>query len=111
MPIVTHSVLLSEAILVMTAKAFGCVGVVGNDGALAGIVTDGDLRRHMAENLLELEVNQVMTNAPKTIRPDALGAEAIWLMNQNSITSLFVAENDKPIGILHMHDCLRSEIT
>ena len=110
MPLVTLTAMVSEAILVMTAKAFGCVGVIDSDGDLAGIVTDGDLRRHMANNLLELRVQEVMTKAPKIIRPKALAAEAVWLMNQNAITSLFIAEQLKPLGILHMHDCLRAEI-
>ena len=110
MPLVGPTAAVSEAILIMTAKAFGCVGVVDSTGNLVGIVTDGDLRRHMAANLLELEVEEVMTMAPKTIGPKALAAEAVWLMNQNSITSLFVADQREPLGILHMHDCLRAEI-
>ena len=110
MPLVGPTAAVSEAILIMTAKAFGCVGVVDSTGNLVGIVTDGDLRRHMAANLLELEVEEVMTKAPKTIGPKALAAEAVWLMNQNSITSLFVADQREPLGILHMHDCLRAEI-
>ena len=110
MPLIALSAAVSEAILVMTAKAFGCVGVIDKNGSLVGIVTDGDLRRHMAANLLELRVEDVMTKAPKSIRPNALAAEAVWVMNQNSITSLFIAQNGKPLGIVHMHDCLRAEI-
>ena len=109
-PLVDLTAPVSEAILVMTAKAFGCVGVVDENGSLVGIVTDGDLRRHMAANLLDLGVEDVMTKTPKAIRPNALAAEAVWIMNQNSITSLFVAQNWKPLGIVHMHDCLRAEI-
>lgn len=110
MPLVALTAAVSEAILVMTARAFGCVGVVDGNGCLVGIVTDGDLRRHMAANLLDLGVEDIMTKAPKTIRPNALAAEAVWIMNQNSITSLFIAENRMPLGIVHMHDCLRAEI-
>ena len=110
MPLIALRAAVSEAILVMTAKAFGCVGVIDKNDSLIGIVTDGDLRRHMADNLLELRVEDVMTKAPKSIRPTALAAEAVWIMNQNSITSLFIAQNGKPLGIVHMHDCLRAEI-
>ena len=110
MPLIALTAPVSEAILVMTAKAFGCVGVIDKNDSLVGIVTDGDLRRHMADNLLELSVEDVMTKAPKSIRPNALAAEAVWIMNQNSITSLFIAQNGKPLGIVHMHDCLRAEI-
>ena len=110
MPLIALRAAVSEAILVMTAKAFGCVGVIDKNDSLVGIVTDGDLRRHMADNLLELRVEDVMTKAPKSIRPNALAAEAVWIMNQNSITSLFIAQNGKPLGIVHMHDCLRAEI-
>ena len=110
MPLIALTARVSEAILVMTAKAFGCVGVIDKNDSLVGIVTDGDLRRHMADNLLELRVEDVMTKAPKSIRPNALAAEAVWIMNQNSITSLFIAQNGKPLGIVHMHDCLRAEI-
>ena len=110
MPLIALTAAVSEAILVMTAKAFGCVGVIDKTDSLVGIVTDGDLRRHMADNLLELRVEDVMTKAPKSIRPNALAAEAVWIMNQNSITSLFIAQNGKPLGIVHMHDCLRAEI-
>jgi len=110
MPLIALTAAVSEAILVMTAKAFGCVGVIDKNDSLVGIVTDGDLRRHMADNLLKLRVEDVMTKAPKSIRPNALAAEAVWIMNQNSITSLFIAQNGKPLGIVHMHDCLRAEI-
>jgi arabinose-5-phosphate isomerase len=110
MPLVARTATMSEAILVMTAKAFGCVGVLDKKGKLVGIVTDGDLRRQMCANLLDLGVEEVMTKAPKAIRPNALAAEAVWVMNQNSITSLFVAKNSKPLGIVHMHDCLRAEV-
>ena len=110
MPLVTHGVLVSEAILVMTAKAFGCVGVIDSHGCLAGIITDGDLRRNMTPDLLTLKVEVIMTHSPKTIPPNALAAEAVWTMNQNSITSLFVAKNSIPLGILHMHDCLRAAV-
>jgi len=110
MPLVKSGLLVSEAILIMTAKAFGCIGVIDSQGHLTGIITDGDLRRNMTSNLLKLQVEAIMTHSPKTILPNALAAEAVWTMNQNSITSLFVAENNTPVGILHMHDCLRAAV-
>lgn len=101
---------MKEAILVMTSMSFGCVGVVGADGLLAGVVTDGDLRRHMENGLLDQAAADVMTENPKTIRPQALAAEALALMNRHSITGLFVVENGTPVGIIHIHDCLRAGI-
>lgn len=99
---------MKEAILIITAKSFGCVGVVDANGQLAGVVTDGDLRRHMESDLLGQTAGAVMTPNPKSIRPQALAAEAVALMNRHSITGLFVVENGKPQGILHIHDCLRA---
>ncbi len=101
---------MKEAILAITAKSFGCVGVLGADGQLAGVVTDGDLRRHMESDLLNQRAGDVMTVNPKTIRPQALAAEAVAVMNKYSITSLFVVDGGKPAGILHIHDCLRAGI-
>jgi len=101
---------MSEAILVMTERTFGCIGVVGDDGDLLGIVTDGDLRRHMEPGLLENAAGDVMTPSPKTIRPQALAAEAVGIMNANSITSLFVVEGGRPVGIVRLHDCLRADV-
>ena len=75
-----------------------------------GIVTDGDLRRHMSDDLLTLTAGEVMTPNPKTIRPDALASEALGLMNARSITNLFVVEDGRPVGIVHVHDCLRAGI-
>ena len=111
MPLVEAGVVMSEALLVMTTKSFGCVGVVDPDGRLAGVITDGDLRRHMAADLLSKPVAEVMTTAPKVIRSNALAAEALWVMNERAITSLFVCAADgKPLGILHVHDCLRAGV-
>ena len=110
-PLMRQGAAMSEAILVMSAKSFGCVGVTDDKGKLLGIVTDGDLRRHMADNLLARPVAEVMNAHPKTIRPQALAAEAVGRMNSQSITSLFVTDEDgKPLGILHIHDCLRAGV-
>ena len=102
---------MSEALIIMTAKRFGCVGVIDEHGDLLGIVTDGDLRRNIEGNLLEKCVSDLMTLEPATIREDALAAEAVHTMNQREITGIFVVEGQRPIGILHIHDCLRAGIT
>jgi len=111
LPLVPESTAMTEAILIMTTKSFGCVGVSDQAGRLAGVVTDGDLRRHMGDGLLRASVAQVMSRTPKTIRPQALAAEAVAVMNEHAITSLFVIdEQGKPLGILHIHDCLRAGV-
>jgi len=110
MPLCATDTPMKEAILAITAKSFGCVGVLDADGRLAGVVTDGDLRRHMESDLLNQPAGDVMTADPKTIRPQALAAEAVAVMNKYSITGLFVVEDGKPAGILHIHDCLRAGI-
>jgi arabinose-5-phosphate isomerase len=102
---------MSEAILVMSAQPFGCVGIVDHDGRLVGIITDGDLRRHMQADLLRLEASQVMTPAPKTIRPQALAAEAVGLLNAKRILSLFVVEDGRPVGLVQLYDCLRAGVS
>jgi arabinose-5-phosphate isomerase len=110
-PLVSLSVCMSDAILVMTAKSFGCVGICDSGGRLIGVITDGDLRRHMGGSLLERTAAEVMHRYPKTIAAAALAADALGLMNRCAITSLFVSEEDgRPIGFLHMHDCLRAGV-
>jgi arabinose-5-phosphate isomerase len=111
-PLVRRNAVMAEAILVMTTKSFGCVGVTDDAGRLIGIVTDGDLRRHMADDdLLRATVDKVMSGKPKTIRPQALAAEALGQMNASAITSLFAVDDKRrPLGILHIHDCLRAGI-
>ena len=101
---------MSEAIVVMTAKGFGCIGITGRDGKLAGIITDGDLRRHMQADLLQVSVEKVMTANPKTVRPDQLASEALHILNASKITALMVAQGGKPVGIIHFHDLLRAGI-
>ena len=111
LPLVPQDQLMSETLLVMTNKSFGCVGVLNGDGRLLGIVTDGDLRRHMAADLFSRKAREVMTASPKTARPNMLAAEALHVMNTRSITSLFVVDDEnRPVGILHLHDCLRAGI-
>jgi arabinose-5-phosphate isomerase len=100
---------MSDAVVEMTAKGFGCVGITQGQ-KLIGIITDGDLRRHMRSDLLDLQVETVMTKMPKTIRPDQLASEALEILNSLKITALFVVEAGVPIGIVHMHDLLRAGV-
>ena len=110
LPLVTDDTIMRDVLLAMTAKRFGCAGVMDSKGMLCGIVTDGDLRRHMQPDLLEKNASEIMTKNPRSIRPQALAAEALAIMNAHSITSLFVVEEGKPVGILHIHDCLRAGV-
>lgn len=107
LPLADGDMLMSDAIVRMTEKGFGCLGVVGRDGALIGIVTDGDLRRHIGPDLLSRAVRDVMTPRPKTTAPDALVGAALEVLNSAKITALFVVDAAKPVGIIHMHDLLR----
>ncbi len=109
-PLASGDTAMADALLVMTNKRFGCVAIVDGDGVLQGVITDGDLRRHMSPGLLDLTAAEVMTRAPKTIGADALASEAVGLMNENAITNLFVVEDGRPVGILHIHDCLRAGV-
>ncbi len=112
MPLITEDTPMQEAMLVMTSKMLGCVGIISPDGKLKGIVTDGDLRRCLGPDILTKKVSEIMTLNPKTISPDVLAAEALKTMNSTGkgITQLFVIQDDKPIGIIHMHDCLRAGV-
>ncbi len=98
---------MSEAIVRMTEKGLGCLGIVDGSGVLVGIITDGDLRRHLADDLLSRAVEDVMTHSPKTIGPDTLVGAALDILNQTKITALFIVEDGRPVGIVHMHDLLR----
>ncbi len=110
-PLVSPEARMSEAILVMSAKSFGCVGVQDARGILIGVITDGDLRRHMDNSLLCRRVAEIMHPDPKTITATVLAAEALGSMNRTAITALFVVDADgRPVGFLHMHDCLRAGI-
>ncbi|MEM8664934.1 MAG: KpsF/GutQ family sugar-phosphate isomerase [Pseudomonadota bacterium] len=106
LPLVQHDTAMGEALIVMSSKSFGCVGVT-RDGGLIGIVTDGDLRRHMSAGLLGTTAEDVMTANPATIEAETLAAEALQEMNARAITSLFVTEGMQPVGIVHVHDLLR----
>jgi arabinose-5-phosphate isomerase len=101
---------MDEALITMTAKSLGCVGIVDGEGRLIGIITDGDLRRHMGSNLLNRTVSEIMTRNPKTIDAEALASEAVNLMNARKITTVFVLEDGYPVGVVHIHDCLRAGV-
>jgi arabinose-5-phosphate isomerase len=102
---------MSDALVEMTSKGFGCVGVVDAHGAIVGIVTDGDLRRHMMRpDLLAAVVDEVMTRNPKTIRGELLASEALEILNSSKITALIVTDGARPVGIVHLHDILRAGV-
>ncbi len=110
-PLAAPETPMHQALLTMTEKRFGCLGVVDAAGILAGVVTDGDLRRHMGPDLLARPVAEIMTSAPRHIGPEALAGEALALMNTPArpVTSLFVLDAAaRPLGILHVHDLLRA---
>jgi arabinose-5-phosphate isomerase len=110
LPLVTADVPMAEAIVVMTEKALGCLGVIDDNGMLAGIITDGDLRRHMGDRLLSRSTGEIMTAAPKTVSPELLASAALEVINSSSITALFVVEDGRPVGIIHIHDLLRAGV-
>ncbi len=107
MPLVSKSILMSEALILMTQYSFGCLGIV-EDNQLIGVITDGDLRRKMSDDFLLKEVGKIMGTSPITISSDTLVAAALQMMNAKKITALFVVDNNEPVGIIHIHDVLRS---
>jgi len=109
LPLIGADAAMADALLVMSEKRFGAVGVVDGAGLLAGLITDGDLRRHM-DGLLQHTAGQVMTQRPLTIAPGALAAEALKVMNERRITVLFVVDAGRPVGVLHVHDLLRAGV-
>jgi arabinose-5-phosphate isomerase len=109
LPLAPAATAMRDALLVMSEKRFGAVGVLDDAGRLIGLITDGDLRRHM-DGLLDHRADEVMTRAPLTIGPGALAAEALKIMNEKRITVLFVVDGERPVGILHVHDLLRAGI-
>lgn len=110
-PLAPADLPLGETILAISAGSFGCVGIVDGAGRLEGIITDGDLRRHIHEAFENKTAGTIMTRKPRTIRPGALAAEALGVMNERAITSLFVTdETGRPLGIVHIHDCLRAGV-
>lgn len=110
LPICHEHELMQNVILTISQKGFGCVAVINESHDLVGIITDGDLRRHMGDNLLNQTAQTVMTKNPTTTTAHTLMTEALALMNNKKITSLFILEDNKPIGIIHIHDFLRAGI-
>ena len=107
-PLVPLGTRMADALIIMTTKGFGCVGITDGKGLLVGIITDGDLRRHMRNDLLDSKVDAVMTHRPKTVRPDQLISETLELLNSMKVTALFAIEDGRPVGIIHVHDLLRA---
>jgi len=107
-PLVAKGTPLPEAISTLSRKHFGCVGILDEDGRLCGIVTEGDMARNLSRNLSELVVDDIMTRAPKTVKPNVLATAALALLNKHSIGALIVVDDDnRPVGLIHFHDLLR----
>ncbi len=109
-PLVTEDKRMSDVLFEMTSKHLGCTGVINSENELIGIITDGDLRRHIDNNFLTHSAAEIMTKNPVTTSSQTLAVEAIAVMNKKSITSLFVIDDKEVVGILHLHDCLRSGV-
>jgi arabinose-5-phosphate isomerase len=107
-PLAALGTRMSDALIEITRKGLGCVGIVDANGLLVGIITDGDLRRHMRNDLLDQRVDDVMTRKPKTVRPDQLISETLEILNSRKVTALFAIEDQRPVGIIHVHDLLRA---
>jgi arabinose-5-phosphate isomerase len=110
LPLVSEDRSMSEALVTMTSKSFGCLGVVDGKGRLVGMITDGDLRRHMGPQLLGARVHEIMTKKPNTLRPDMLSSAALEQINSLKRTQMFVVDKGKPVGIVHVHDLLRAGV-
>lgn len=110
LPIVDKNSDIERILLEMTSKHLGCTGVEDEEGNLVGIITDGDIRRHINKDFMSLLASQLMTKAPTVIEEQTLAIQAVALMNEKKITNLFVVSNKKAIGILHIHDCLRAGV-
>ena len=109
-PLARETTPMREVLLTMASGRLGCVGIVDDKGALVGIVTDGDVRRHV-EAIEVRTAADVMSRAPKTVKPNQLAAEALALMTEKKITQLFVLDGAVPVGVIHIHDCLRAGLT
>lgn len=112
MPLVRADTKMSDALIVMTEKSLGCVGVVDENGDLQGIVTDGDLRRKMSADLLTRSAGEIMTANPRSVTRETSAADVVRIMNTTGkgITGLFVLDGKKPVGFVHIHDCLRAGV-
>ncbi len=110
LPLVAADARMSEAVLVMSEKSFGCVGIAEPGGQLQGIITDGDLRRNMSDDLMRRRAGDIMTADPTTIHSGALAAEALGVMEERPVLCLFVTEDKRPIGLIHIHDIIRAGV-
>jgi len=110
LPLVGEDRIMSEALVTMTQKSFGCLGVVDGKGRLVGMITDGDLRRHMGPELLKARVCDIMTKKPNTLSPDTLASAALQEINSLKRTQMFVVDKGKPVGVVHVHDLLRAGV-
>lgn len=110
MPVLDENANMQAVLLEMTSKRLGCVGFINETGTLTGILTDGDLRRCLSSQILDEKARDIMTRNPKTIAPDAMTAEALKIMHDKKITNLFVLENGKPVGVIHIHDLLTNGV-
>lgn len=110
MPLVAINTPMTQALIEMSRKSLGCLGIVNEQGKLSGLITDGDLRRHMGTDLLHKTVNDIMNPSPKTVPPTMLVSEALNFLNEQKITSLFVIDHGKPVGVVHVHDFLRAGV-
>jgi arabinose-5-phosphate isomerase len=119
LPLVPEGKVMAEAIVTMTEKSLGCLGVVDARGRLVGMITDGDLRRHMGPGLLQARVEEIMTRKPKTLPPDTLTSAALEQINSlrrgdvsrpPGVTQMFIVDRGKPVGIVHVHDFLRAGV-
>ena len=110
MPVLDENANMQAVLLEMTSKRLGCVGFINETGTLTGILTDGDLRRCLSSQILDEKARDIMTKNPKTIAPDAMTAEALKIMHDKKITNLFVLENGKPVGVIHIHDLLTNGV-
>ena len=111
LPLINENIPMTTAIIEMTKKRFGCLGVTSKTNKLVGIITDGDLRRHMENGILEKKTSRIMTKNPKTVDENVYVNEALNIMEKKKITQIFVTKNNKPIGILHIHDCIELGLT
>jgi arabinose-5-phosphate isomerase len=108
MPCIRDTATMGEAIVEMTSRGFGCVAVIEADGRMTGVISDGDLRRHMRPDLPTVPVTAVMTKCPRVVREQTLAVEALDMINKSKITALFVVDaGGRPVGIVHIHDLLR----
>ncbi len=110
-PLIGYKGTMRDALLKMTSYGFGCVGIINDKKDLIGIITDGDLRRNISKNFIDMPIDEVMTKKPLRIEPEKNIKSAIKMMNDNKITALFVLnkKSKTPIGIIHIHDCIKTK--